>query len=27
MTDILYEGLVSYDESLYTSLARMLNER
>ena len=26
MTDILYEGLVSYDESLYTSLAGMLNE-
>lgn len=26
MTDILYEGLVRYDESLYTSLARVLNE-
>ena len=26
MTDILYEGLVRYDESFYTSLARMLNE-
>jgi hypothetical protein len=26
MTDILYDGLVHYDESIYTSLARMLNE-
>ena len=26
MTDIMYEGLVHYDESFYTSLARMLNE-
>jgi len=26
MTDILYSGLVHYDSSLYTSLARMLNE-
>ena len=26
MTDILYDGLVLYDESFYTSLARMLNE-
>jgi hypothetical protein len=26
MTDILYEGLVRYDESFYASLARMLNE-
>ena len=26
MIDILYEGLVCYDESFYTSLARMLNE-
>jgi hypothetical protein len=26
MTDTLYEGLVRYDESFYTSLARMLNE-
>jgi hypothetical protein len=26
MSDILYEGLVRYDESLYTSLARVLNE-
>ena len=26
MTDIMYDGLVHYDESLYTSLARMLNE-
>jgi hypothetical protein len=26
MTDIMYDGLVHYDESIYTSLARMLNE-
>ena len=26
MTDTIYDGLVRYDESLYTSLARMLNE-
>jgi hypothetical protein len=26
MTDIMYDGLVHYDESLYTSLARVLNE-
>jgi hypothetical protein len=26
MTDIMYNGLVHYDESIYTSLARMLNE-
>jgi hypothetical protein len=26
MTDIMYDGLVRYDESLYTSLARVLNE-
>jgi hypothetical protein len=26
MTDILYDGLVHYDDSLYTSLARTLNE-
>jgi hypothetical protein len=26
MTDMLYEGLVRYDESFYTSLARMLHE-
>jgi hypothetical protein len=26
MTDILYDGLVRYDESLYASLARVLNE-
>jgi hypothetical protein len=26
MTDILYEGLVTYDENFYVSLARMLNE-
>jgi hypothetical protein len=26
MTDTMYRGLVNYDESIYTSLARMLNE-
>jgi hypothetical protein len=26
MTDIMYDGLVQYDERLYVSLARMLNE-
>ena len=26
MTDKMYDGLVHYDESIYTSLARMLNE-
>jgi hypothetical protein len=26
MTDAMYDGLVHYDESIYTSLARMLNE-
>jgi hypothetical protein len=26
MTDIMYDGLVHYDESLYTGLARVLNE-
>jgi hypothetical protein len=26
MTDILYDGLFRYDESLYASLARILNE-
>ena len=26
MTDIMYDGLVHYDASMYTSLARMLNE-
>ncbi|WP_426128266.1 DUF1254 domain-containing protein [Pararhizobium sp. PWRC1-1] len=26
MTDTMYDGLVRYDESFYTSLARMLNE-
>ena len=26
MTDTMYDGLVHYDESIYTSLARMLNE-
>jgi hypothetical protein len=26
MTDIMYDGLVHYDESIFTSLARMLNE-
>jgi hypothetical protein len=26
MTDITYDGLVRYDESIYTSLARVLNE-
>src|SRR5260221_9531116 len=26
MTDMLYDGLIKYDESFYTSLARMLNE-
>jgi len=26
MTDIMYDGLVHYDESIYTSLARTLNE-
>jgi hypothetical protein len=26
MTDIMYDGLVHYDESIYISLARMLNE-
>jgi len=26
MTDTMYNGLVRYDESIYTSLARMLNE-
>lgn len=26
MTDTMYDGLVRYDESIYTSLARMLNE-
>jgi hypothetical protein len=26
MTDTMYDGLVHYDESFYTSLARMLNE-
>ena len=26
MTDIMYDGLVHYDEGIYTSLARMLNE-
>jgi hypothetical protein len=26
MTDIMYDGLVRYDESIYTGLARMLNE-
>src|SRR5260221_3952385 len=26
MTDIMYDGLVHYDASIYTSLARMLNE-
>lgn len=26
MTDTLYDGLVHYDESIYTSLARILNE-
>jgi hypothetical protein len=26
MTDTVYDGLVHYDESIYTSLARMLNE-
>ena len=26
MTDKMYRGLVNYDESMYTSLARMLNE-
>lgn len=26
MTDILYDGLIHYDESLYTNLARVLNE-
>ncbi len=26
MTNVMYDGLVHYDESIYTSLARMLNE-
>ena len=26
MTDTMYDGLVHYDESIYTNLARMLNE-
>ena len=26
MTDVLYDGLVKYDETFFTSLARMLNE-
>jgi hypothetical protein len=26
MTDTMYNGLVQYDESIYVSLARMLNE-
>jgi hypothetical protein len=26
MTETLYDGLVHYDESIYTGLARMLNE-
>ena len=26
MTDVLYEGIVRFDETLYTSLARVLNE-
>ena len=26
MTDTMYDGLVHYDESFFTSLARMLNE-
>jgi hypothetical protein len=26
MTDTMYDGLVHYDESVYTSLVRMLNE-
>jgi hypothetical protein len=26
MTDIVYDGLIRYDESLYTNLARILSE-
>ena len=26
MTDVMYNGLVTYDETFFTSLARMLNE-